>query len=154
MIKASPMKAYVMVGAPGSGKSTHAGLLAERDNAFVICGDYVRAYLYGDEAVQGDWNDIQDRIEELLSEACGMSVVMDGTHYCARYRKETLSLLRSYGYDEIEAIVVNPSLETCLRQNSQRSRKVPEYVIHKMHSVLQSSLSGIGSEGFSEVRFV
>jgi predicted kinase len=56
------MKAFVMVGAPGSGKSTFASKLAESENAFIVSGDNVRAELYGNEATQGHWPDIQDRL--------------------------------------------------------------------------------------------
>lgn len=148
------MRAYVTCGSPGSGKSTFANELAESEKAFVISGDDIRAALYGDANIQGNWVEIHDRIEELVSEACGMDVVLDGTHYRASYRKEAIALLRSYGYDHITLIVVNPPLETCLKRNASRSRKVPEHVIRTMHEKLQSSLSNVHNEGFDEVTFV
>ena len=148
------MKAYVMVGAPGSGKSTFASSLAKTENAFVISGDSIRAELYGDESNQGEWAEIQDRIEEMVSEAVGCPLVMDGTHYRRDYRRQALTLLRSYGYDEVEAVVVNPPLETCILQNATRHRHVPRYVIQRMHNALQSSLRGIEDEGFTQVTYI
>jgi len=145
------MKAFVMVGAPGAGKSTLATQLAENENAFVISGDEVRAELYGDSANQGNWEEINDRIEELVSEAVGVPVVLDGTHYLSSYRKEALTLLRSYGYDEVEAVVVNPPLEDCIFRNANRHRGVPRHVVVCMHEKLQKSLEFIGTEGFSHV---
>jgi predicted kinase len=145
------MKAFVMVGAPGAGKSTLATQLAENENAFVISGDEVRAELYGDTANQGNWEEINDRIEELVSEAVGVPVVLDGTHYLSSYRKEALTLLRSYGYDEVEAVVVNPPLEDCIFRNANRHRGVPRHVVLNMHEKLQKSLEFIGTEGFSHV---
>jgi len=145
------MKAYVMVGAPGAGKSTLATKLAEDENAFVISGDEVRAELYGNAANQGNWEEIHDRIEELVSEAVGVPVVLDGTHYLSSYRKEALTLLRSYGYDEVEAVVVNTPLEDCIFRNANRHRGVPRHVVIGMHEKLQKSLEFIGTEGFSQV---
>ena len=145
------MKAFVMVGAPGAGKSTLATQLAENENAFVISGDEVRAELYGDAANQGNWEEINDRIEELVSEAVGTPVILDGTHYLSSYRKEAQALLRSYGYDEIEAVVLNPPLEDCIFRNANRHRGVPRHVVLNMHEKLQKSLEFIGTEGFSQV---
>ena len=145
------MKAFVMVGAPGAGKSTLATQLAENENAFVISGDEVRAELYGNAANQGNWEEIHDRIEELVSEAVGTPVILDGTHYLSSYRKEALTLLRSYGYDEVEAVVLNPPLEDCIFRNANRHRGVPRHVVLNMHDKLQRSLEFIGTEGFSKV---
>lgn len=149
------MKAFMMVGAPGAGKSTFAKSV-KKDNpgAVIICGDEIRKHLYGDANIQGNWVEIHDEIVNRLEDNAGNVIIMDGTHYKASYRKETLSLLQSYGYTDIEAIVVNPPLATCLAQNASRSRNVPEYVIERMHSSLQSSLKGIDREGFSVIKYV
>ena len=147
------MKAFVMVGAPGAGKSTLASRLAETENAFIVSGDSIRAELYGDESNQGNWSEIQDRLEELVSEAVGCTLIMDGTHYLTSYRRETLALLRGYGYDDIEAIVVNPPLEDCIFRNANRHRGVPRHVVIGMHKKLQSSLNHIHIEGFTRVSY-
>ena len=146
--------AYIMVGAPGSGKSTYAARLSERENAVIISGDQIRAELYGDADIQGEWMAIQDRIENLIEENIDRVLIMDGTHYRAKYRKDAIALLQSYGYHDIRAIVVNPPLDICLKQNSARARNVPELVIKKMHSALQASLRGVDTEGFSMVEYV
>ncbi len=144
-----------MVGAPGAGKSTYAKKLAEAQNAFVISGDDIRAELYGSAEIQGDWGQIWERIDELVSESCGMSVILDGTCHRKDYRQESITLLRSYGYDCIEAVIVNPSLATCLARNfKRRERNVPDYVIKEMHGQLQRSLKSIDSEDFDRIQFV
>jgi predicted kinase len=148
------MEAYLMVGAPGSGKSTYARTLAKTEDAVVISGDDVRAELYGDANIQGEWNEIQNRIVELIEENVGKPVVLDGTHYRASYRKEAVNLLRSYGYNNITAVVIDKSLEVCLTQNAARSRVVPRHVIVNMHQKLQSSLRGINSEDFERIHYV
>ncbi len=148
------LTAYVMVGAPGAGKSTYAKKLAETENAVIISGDDVRRELYGDSSVQGSWVQIWDRIEELVSGSCGLSVILDGTHYRKDYREEAISLLRSFGYLRIEAVVINPSLATCLARNFQRKRHVPDYVIKEMHEKLQTSLKTIDHEDFDRINYV
>lgn len=140
-----------MVGAPGSGKTTYAGRLAQHHNAEIVCYDDIRSRLYGSPEVQGSWCEIWEAVEEAVSEACGMPLVIDGTHFRKDYRFEILSLLRTFGYTEIRAIVLNPSLATCLSQNSQRDRNVPDYVITDMHAELQHSLRTIDFEGFDHV---
>ena len=148
------LTAYVLVGAPGAGKSTHAAKLAESENAIVISGDDVRQELYGSAEIQGNWGEIWGRIDELVSESCGMNVVMDGTHYKRSYREEAITLLRSYGYSSVEAVVMDASLATCLARNFKRERNVPDYIVKEMHSKLQSSLKGIYSEDFDSIHFV
>lgn len=148
-------KAYVMVGAPGAGKSTYSTAIAVSQPCVIVGGDSVREELYGDANIQGNWFEIQDRIEEYVQEAAGNNkvVILDGTHYSSRYRKEAIAMLQSYGYSDIEAIVVNPPLEVCLKQNASRDRKVPDHVIEKMHSKLQASLPHIEKDGFSRVTY-
>jgi len=146
--------AYVMVGAPGSGKSTQAAKLAEIENAVIISGDDIRAELYGSADIQGVWQEIHDRIEELVAQACGKPVILDGTHYRASYRKEAIALLRSYGYGKVEAVVVDASLATCLARNFQRTRHVPDYVIKSIHEKLQSSLRTIDSEDWDRITYI
>ena len=144
-----------MVGAPGSGKSTHSQKISDSENAVVVSGDRIRYELYGDSSIQGNWSEIHDRIEAEVADAAAFNrpVVLDGTHYRASYRKEAVAMLRSYGYDDVEAIVVNPSLATCLARNFQRSRNVPDYVIKEMYGKLQSSLRKIDSDGFDAVNY-
>jgi predicted kinase len=84
----------------------------------------------------------------------GLTVILDGTHYLPSYRKEAITLLRSYGYTNIIAVVVEASLAKCLAQNFKRKRHVPDYVIKGIHEKLQHSLKGIESEGFNSVHYV
>jgi predicted kinase len=148
------LTAYILVGAPGSGKSVYAAKLAEKENAVVISGDEIRQELYGDAAIQGDWGEIWERIEERVSECCGMSVILDGTHYRSSYRKEAIALLRSYGYEKIEAVVIDAPLDRCIMRNAARQRNVPRYVIVEMWEKLQASLKNISNEEFSHINFI
>jgi predicted kinase len=148
------LEAYVMVGAPGSGKSTHVSkLLALHPDAVVISGDEIRAELYGNADIQGNYVEIHDRMLEILEESVGRTIVMDGTHYKAAYRKEAVAMLNSYGYCKITAVVLDKPLTVCLRQNASRERRVPEEVIERMHASLQASLKNI-NEPFHRIDFI
>ena len=149
------MNAFVLVGAPGAGKSTYAAKLAKEHNAVIISGDDIRAELFGSAEVQGDWDAIWTRIDELVADSSDRNVILDGTHYRADYRSEVIALLRSYGYDRIEAVVINPSLSTCIARNfTRKGRNVPDYVVHEMYEKLQRSLKHIDSESFDTITHV
>ena len=148
------MRAWVLAGAPGSGKTTYAHELADSENAVVISGDDIRSELYGSAEIQGDWAEIWDEIDTRVSEACGMPVILDGTACRKDYRAEAIVLLRSYGYDRIEAVVLETPLAKCLERNANRERNVSEHIITQMHSDLQRSLKTIMDEDFDCFHFV
>lgn len=151
---AESAKAYVMCGAPGAGKSTFVSRLMERyPDALIVCGDNIREELYGDASIQGHYPDIQNRMVEMIRSGKGRVVIMDGTHYLASYRRTAAAILRDFGYTEIELVVVDRPLETCLKQNAARDRKVPEEVIERMHSSLAASLTNVANERFARVTF-
>lgn len=147
--------AFVMVGAPGAGKSTYAKKLAEMEDAVIISGDNIRKELYGSHDIQGNWFEIWDRVIELVEENAHRDIILDGTHYRADYRAEAIDMLRSYGYSSIEAVIINPSLATCLARNFKRAdRNVPDYVVTEMYEKLQTSLKRIDDENFDIISHV
>lgn len=151
------MKAFVLCGIPGAGKTSYVqNLKAQNKHLSVVNGDDLRASLYGDTAHGGNWSEIWEMVENAVEEAAGLcrDVVIDGTHVRKDYRAEVITLLRSYGYTDIHAIVVDRPLAVCLQQNRQRSRQVPEHVIAQMHMDLQKSIEGICKEGFTSVSYV
>ena len=148
------LTAYVMVGPQGGGKSSKAKEIADLENAVIIDGDEIKQELYGSAEVQGDWIEINDRIEELISESCGMSVILDGTYWKKSYREEAIALLKSYGYDKIEAVVCCPSLATCMARNWSRERNVPDYALQMTYEGFQRESKDILNEEFDRVTFV
>ena len=63
-------------------------------------------------------------------------------------------MLKSYGYTEIEAVVIETPLAKCLERNSSRERKVPDHVVKQMHSDLTQSIKTIQSEPFTRWNFI
>jgi predicted kinase len=150
------MRAFVMVGAPGAGKSTYAAKLSKIEEAKIISGDDIREDLYGSANTQGNWVEIWDRIEEEVELCAGdnKNVILDGTHYTSTYREEAIAMLKSYGYNQIEAIVIDTSLDNCIFRNASRHRGVPRHTLIEMNKKLQSSLKTIDNEGFSHINYI
>lgn len=145
-----------MVGAPGAGKSTYAKKLAKEENAIIISGDDIRNELETSGVSEPCWVEIWDLVEEAVAEAadCGRNVIIDGTHVGASHRAETVTLLHSYGYFDVEAVILDVGIQECVKRNLARKRKVADYVIAHMHKTLRESLPTIYSEPFSHFNFV
>jgi predicted kinase len=144
--------AFVLVGAPGAGKTTYAKKLAKTENAAVISLDNIRAELFGSADIQGNWWKIWDRVTELVEESVDRNVIIDGTFYREDYRAEAIAMLRSYGYWGVNAVVLNPSEAICLARNFQRTeRNVPDYAVKEMYQTLQKSLKNLDTEDFDNV---
>lgn len=150
------MKAFVMVGIPGAGKSTYAKKLSKEYHANVICGDRIRDELETSGITSPCWVEVWDLVEEKVAEAaeCGRNVIIDGTHVGADYRAETVTLLNSYGYTDVEAVILDLPIADCIERNAARKRQVSDYLIEHMHGVLRASLPTIYSEPFSHLNFV
>ena len=134
-------EAFVMVGAPGSGKSTWARNFAKSQPAVIIEGD----------SFSGSWVDVHDQILDRLVENIGEFVILDGTHYDRESRLGALITLRSMGWKTVNAVVVHPPLAVCISQNAMRSRVTPRHTIVEMHRRVEKSLKKIEAEGFSSV---
>ena len=150
------MKAFVLVGIPGAGKSTYAKKLAQIENAVTISGDDIRTELETSGVSDPCWVEIWDFVEEKVAEAaeCGRNVILDGTHVGSQHRAETVTMLHSYGYTEVEAVILDVDVKKCTERNAARKRKVADYVISQMHKTLRESLPTIYSEPFSHFNFV
>jgi len=133
--------AVVMIGAPGSGKSTFAHNLMKQNNFTYVNYDSIRKHLWGDENIQGSWKEISKTVDVLTFEANhnNSNIIVDGCHHRGFYRKEVCSKLRKNGYSKVIGVFVNSSLENCLKQNSSRSRQVPGNVIEKIWKQLEEN---------------
>lgn len=136
----------LMIGIPGSGKSSLAALFQQaRPGCLLISTDQIRAHLFGDEANQGPWPLIWREIRQQFSHAVAQIqydsanfALFDATNARRRNRRELIALARSTGFTQITGIWLDPPLEVCLERNQNRSRRVPEAVIQRMHRQLWS----------------
>lgn len=140
--------AHVMIGAPGSGKSTRAEEIARVSDSVIVCLDTLRGELWGDESIQGPWNELHELFKRRIVEVAdsGQNIIIDATHARKRHRRATIELLRSESFRPIYCCIVHPPLEVCLAQNAARDRRVPQRVVIQMWETINNNLNSIEKE--------
>ena len=146
------LRCHLLIGPPGSGKTTIAEQLSPLLEAQLISTDVIRNELYGDPQIQGRWVEIESRLHELIQDcvANNQSVLIDATHALRPWRLAlTQSLVLSQPVEWIGWWLQTP-LETCLIWNKQRDCEVPEDVIKRFSAALGNQLFAPDrSEGFA-----
>ncbi len=130
----------MMIGLPGSGKSTWAKHLAQgRSPLTIIATDRIRAQLYGDEAIQGVWLHIWQEVEAQLAHVVQQTqlghvagALYDATNTQRRGRQTVINTARRAGFTRIIGVCLEVPLAMCLTRNQQRSRQVPTEVMITM----------------------
>jgi predicted kinase len=130
------MKALIGIGIPGSGKTRTLKKFAEKNNYTYICPDDIRAELSGGDASDQSknkevWELTYKRAVEALNS--GISVVVDATFANAVQRKSFIQFLRNSGVEKIQGLYVDTPLEVAKERNQKRQRKVPDFVLDRMH---------------------
>lgn len=153
---------HILIGTPGCGKSTFAMRLAQLyPTARIVSTDQIRAELFGDESIQGNWLMIQEKVLKQMQEAmqAGQSIIYDATNAKKVWRVSLLEQIVDVGLKEnkhkIQCIgwYLPTPLEVCQVWNKQRSRQVPDLVIEELFQALQDNPPD-ESEGFVEVNWV
>ena len=141
----------MMVGIPGSGKSTVAAKLAAKIKADIISSDSIRGEIYGDETIQGSHDFVFQLMEErtMTALAAERNVIYDATNVTVARREEFLKKLPKI-VNKI-CIWVNTPKERALQNNRERERHVPEWVIHQMANNLVIPTK---SEGWDDIYVV
>jgi predicted kinase len=125
---------FMMVGLPASGKTTYAKNLGQKYNAKIFSSDELREELFGDVNCQ-DKNDIlftelHNRIKrELVAEN---SVVYDACNINYKQRMNFLQQIKNINCYKSCVLIATP-YNICIKQNSEREREIPEYVIERMY---------------------
>lgn len=140
----------LLVGIPGSGKTTYSEQYIEKHpDAVHLSSDKIRAELWGNEATQGDNNEVFSLMQSRAIEALnnGMSVVYDATNITRKDRSYIVTLCPKFA--KIEAHVVFAPIETCIERDAARERTVGKEVINKMLKRFQAPFV---DEGIDEIK--
>ncbi|MGF1457838.1 MAG: AAA family ATPase [Leptolyngbyaceae cyanobacterium] len=131
---------WILIGLPGSGKSTWAQAMQQSSPSLkYISTDRIRRELFGDEAIQGPWRQVWHQVlqefqlgVQQASSAGGVGAIYDATNARRRGRRQVIAAARIVGFTRLLAVWLDLPLEICLQRNYQRSRQVPPEVIHGM----------------------
>lgn len=129
-------KLFMMIGLPGSGKSSKAKEIAELYNAKIHSSDEIRAEfgnVQSQDANQKVFHEMHKRIKsDLLN---GNSVIYDATNINYKRRMSFLNEIRKYSCEKIAVLMALP-YRACITNNYSRERQVPIDVITRMHKNL------------------
>ncbi|MEL6928040.1 MAG: ATP-binding protein [Cyanobacteria bacterium J06600_6] len=144
---------HLLVGLPGSGKSTFAQQLHRQiPNSVIISTDAIRLRLYGDEKIQGKWSQIeQEAIEQArLAIKYEQTAIYDATNVQLAWRNSFLDKVSDLNSEWIAWWIKTP-VNVCKYRNKRRSRHVPNDVINTYYDDLRQSPPTV-DEGFLAVK--
>ncbi len=143
------MKIVVLVGLPGSGKSTYL----QQIGAIGLSSDAIRKTLADDETDQTIHDRVFQTLRYLLRQRLALgrpATYIDATNLTPQERAPYIGIGKSYGC-EIEAVFFDVPLEVCRARNAARSRVVPEEAMAAMAKKLAAPAL---AEGFDRVTVI
>jgi predicted kinase len=149
---ATPLLCHLLIGPPGSGKTTLARQMQQRlPQSHLVSTDQIRHDLYGDEATQGQWPDIEAVVLQQINHALdqGNPVIYDATNARRVWRMGLLQTLNRANVLWVGWQLTTP-LKTCHRWNQSRQRSVEKGVIDAMAEGLKQ-FPPLPGEGFVAV---
>ncbi len=148
---------FILIGAPGSGKSTEVAKLEKSvPNNIIVSSDTLRAKFGSDENDQSVTPKVFSYIKRMLPVFLndGKNVILDATNMTVRDRKEYIDMAKQNG-SKVVGIAFERDKATLLDRNKKRGdaggRNVPEFVIDKMLAKYQKPTS---AEGFDKILFL
>ena len=131
-------KLTVLMGAPGSGKSTWA---AQHPNVVTTDGQQGKA--------SGQiLHEAYRQIHTLLAQ--GKDVVFDTTGANPNMRKAALGIAAKHGA-QAQACVMDTPLKQCLDAQKDRTCPVPDATVRRLHDQVGKQAAGLRAEGFHSV---
>lgn len=142
----------LLVGIPGSGKTTYAEkYINENPGTVHLSSDKIRKELWGDEAIQGDNNEVFSLMQSRAINALnfGDNVIYDATNITRKDRSYIIALCPKFV--KIEAHVIWAPIKTCIERDAARKRTVGKEVIDKMLKRFQAPYY---DEGIDEIKVI
>jgi predicted kinase len=149
ILSGSRKKIVVLVGLPGSGKSTYL----ERRGITPLSSDAVRHLLVDDATDQTIHRQVFAVLRYLVRHRIALGrplTFVDATHLTPRERRPYLKMGQLHDC-VVEALFFDVPLEVCKERNRRRARVVPEDVLERMAAKLVPPAS---DEGFSTITVV
>lgn len=142
------MKFFVMIGIPGSGKSTKALELSKKYNAEIFSSDKIAFEMYGHNNINNGkevFKEMNRRIEEALKD--GKNVIFDSTNTKIPARNRRIELAKKYKCEKI-GVWMKTDFKECYKRNRARERKVPGW---RIAQIINSFQEPTLEEGFDEI---
>lgn len=145
-------KFIMLIGLPGSGKSTWAEkYIKENSNTLIISSDKIRKELFNDENSQEDNNRVfyEMEIRTLQNLNNGVDVIYDATNVVRKRRKVLLDKLPTFVIKE--AYEIWTPITVCIDRDIHRERHVGKDVINKFVKIYQPPFF---DEGWDHINYL
>lgn len=147
------MKAQILVGVSGSGKTTYA--MSMTDYA-IVCRDDIRFghvmpnargwkdYVFSNENEQKVTAIHKGQIDRCAE--IGQNLIVADTNLSKKNRRKLIKYLQEIGY-EVELVIINLPLEACIERDAERgARSVGESIIRQQWETLDKNMDNIMEE--------
>jgi len=145
-------KFIMMVGLPGSGKTTKAIELAKQEDAVLVIADDVYKEICANNKTYTSFMEVSKLVRQRIFEAldADKSVIFEAPNVFKDGRIQLLSQLKDYNCEKI-AIVMRTPYNLCLKRNANREVQISEKTIRTLSLKYQEPLL---SEGFTNIEYI